>query len=345
MKKLATITSIICITALISSCGGESGEKGKSNTEELVQTPRVKVEESVEAEVAQKAEFTGSIEAYSVNNIAPSMGLRIEEIRVDVGDVVKRGQIVAKMDQSQYLQTLEQLENLKVDFERMAKLYEQGGISKQQLDQLETQVKVSQHSTDNLKENTILRSPIAGIVTEKLFEAGDMYSAASGKILTVMEMNRLLIVVNVPDRYYPEVKTGMGVDITLDIYPGQMFSGKVSKRYPSLDPNTRTFKVEITVQNAKLELRPGMMCRVEMAFGTEKRVLVPDIAVLKQSGSSQRYLFVIDTETMTAERREVEIGQVVGNKYEIIKGVGADEMIVVAGMQRLIQGDKVEIIK
>ncbi len=345
MKNNTTFRAAIALCAILMVGCGSTGEESTKTTEVVVEAPNVKVVEVLAQDVAQIAEFTGSVEPYVMNNISPSMGLRIDDILVEVGDNVRAGQLLVQMDARQYLQTQIQLTNLETDFNRMEELYEAGGISKQQLDQLETQLKVARHASNDLKENTELISPISGVVTERMYDPGDIYSPAAGKILTVMQINRLKVMASIPERYYPQVKNGMAVDITSDIYPDQVFSGKVSLVYPAIDAATRTFKIEVTVANGGLELRPGMMCRVIIGFGTQQHVLVPDISVLKQQGSAERYLFVVDPATNLASRRTVEIGRIIGSSYEILSGVESGEFVVNAGMQKILEGDKVKIVE
>lgn len=336
MKKI--ILASIAVAAFMVGCGSETTSTA------VTKVPLVKTAIVHASDVAQRAEFTGTIEANIQNNISPSLGLRIDAIHVEVGDRVKKGQLLVEMDKRQYLQSAVQLSNLEADFLRMSKLFEDGGLSRQQLDQMETQLKVSRHATENLRENADLISPISGVVTERVYDPGDMYSPTTGKILTVMQIDKVKVLASVPERYFPAVKVGMPVDVKLEIYPDQMFEGKVSLIHPAIDAATRTFQVEVTINNPSLKLRPGMMCKATFGFGTAHNVLVPDISVLKQSGSSERYVFVVKPDS-TVSRRVVEIGRLVGTNYEVVSGVSDGETVVTAGMQKLLDGEKVSVVK
>lgn len=337
-----SINKIIAITmtTLVMGCAEEEQTKVVEPT-----LPVIKIETVNSAPVEQQAEFTATIEPLLRNNISPSMGLRIDEIHVEVGDIVKKGDVLVVMDKRQYLQSAVQLANLETDFARMERLLEQGGISQQQLDQLETQLEVSRHATENLRENSELVSPISGIVTERLYDPGDIYSPTTAKILTVMQINQVKVMVSVPERYFPLVDNGTPVDISLEVYPQETFEGKVTLIHPALDAASRTFMVEITINNPKSRLRPGMLSRATMRLGEENHVLVPDISVLKQSGSSERYLFVYNPKDSTVSRRTVETGRIIGKNYEILSGVEDGEQVVIAGMQKLLDADKVKVVK
>lgn len=335
-----SIISVFAIALLLGGCTPKSKVK---DTDNVATIPAVKIAESYMAPVMQQSEFTGTIEPFALNNISPSLALRIDKIHVEVGDKVRKGQLLVEMDKRQYLQSEVQLANLQTDFVRYRKLYEEGGVSKQQLDQLETQLSVSQHALDNLKENTNLLSPITGVVTERAYDQGDVYSPTAGRILTVMQIDKVKVQINVSEQYFPYVKLGMPVKISLDVYPGKSFPGKVSLIYPALDPATRTFTTEITIPNGSAELRPGMFSRVTLQFGDMERVLIPDVAVQKQIGTNERYVFVFNANDSTVDRRTVTTGRVVGKELEIVGGVNAGDQVVVAGAQKLKDKAKVKI--
>lgn len=333
-------THILAVAMLfgLAACGGE--QKEASVVEKL---PKVKVARAVAQEVEQIVTYTGTVLAAVQNNISPSLGLRIDDILVDVGARVRKGQVLVEMDKRQYLQSAVQLASLETDFARMEALYQEGGVSKQQVDQLKTQLDVSRHATDNLKENTELISPISGVVTDRKFDPGDVYTPATGSILTVMQMDRVKVTINVSEQYFTQVKLGMAVDVLLDVYPDKTFVGRVSLIYPALDAATRTFTVEIEMSNPSLELRPGMFCRVTLNLGKANRVLISDIAVQKQMGTNQRYVFAV--EQGKTVRQVVTLGRIVGKNYEILSGIEAGQEIVVAGGSKLLDGEQVEIVK
>lgn len=342
MKKSIFASGAFMIALLVaaSGCGGADNKK---NVVHQAPKPVVKTTTAELRMVDSKSEFTGTIQPLAENNISPSMGLRIDRIEVEAGDRVRKGQLLVSMDKSQYLQAATQLANLQTDLARTEALYAEGGVSKQQVDQLATQVQVTKLSVENLKENTELRSPINGIVAERLYDPGDIYSPSTGRILTVMQIDRVKVKVNVSESHFAQVKTGMPVEVKLDTYPDKVFEGKVTLIYPSIDPATHSFATEITIQNPDMTIRPGMYARVILNFGRAERVVIPDVAVQKQVGTNERYIFVI--QDSVAVRRPVVTGQVVGQSYEIISGVSAGEQVVVAGAQKLLDKSVVEVSK
>jgi RND family efflux transporter MFP subunit len=157
-----------------------------------------------------------------------------------------------------------------------------------------------------------------------------------------MQIDKLKVMANVSEQYYPVVKVGQSVDITVDIFPGETFEGKVSRINPALDAQTRTFGVEITIPNANERLRPGMYARATFNMGTRTGVMVDDVAVQKQAGSSERFVYVI--KDGVAEFRFVRDGRRVGNKINILEGLEEGEQVATTSFIRLTNGKKVEII-
>jgi membrane fusion protein (multidrug efflux system) len=337
MQNLFKFIPLLLI-ALLLSCGG-SGQT-ESTESEASQKTKVRVEEVKLVPVYQISTFTATVEADKVNNIAPAMGGRIREIYVEVGSQVRKGQVLVAMDASTYSQQETQVATLRRDFERYKELYEVGGISKQQLDQVKTQLDVAETAMNNLGENTKLVSPLNGVVTARNYDPGDV--AMQLPILTIESMNPVKVTLNVSERFYSQVKIGMPVEVQADALGDEVFEGKISLIYPTIDPVSHTFTVEVSVPNNNQKLRPGMFSRVKMNFGTNDRPLLSDLAVLKQVGSNDRYVFV--EENGKAKYTIVQLGARIDDKYEIISGLNAGDKVIIHGNTNLIDGSEVEVI-
>ncbi len=328
----------LAVLFFLASCGGETT---KNETQAETDKKNVKVEEVRLTPVDQLSTFTATVEANTVNNIAPAMGGRIRSIHVDVGSRVGKGQTVVTMDAANYSQQQTQLVTLKRDYERYLELYNVGGISKQQLDQMKAQLDVAQTALNNLGENTRLTSPINGVVTVRNYDPGDM--AAGQPILTIENINPVKVIINVSESFYSRVVKGMPAKVQVDALSDEVFEGKVSLIHPTLNPVSHTFPVEIEVNNSDQRLRPGMFSRVTMNFGTNDRPLVPDMAVLKQTGSNDRYVFV--EKDGKAVYTLVQLGTRIDDKYEIVSGLSAGDRVIVQGNAGLIDGTEVKVVE
>ena len=299
--------------------------------------------ETVHAQaVDQLSEFTATVEANVKNNIAPQTPFRIRKIYAEIGDHVKAGQTLAEMDASNLKQAKIQLDNQEAEFKRIDELYKVGGASKSAWDAQKTTVEVARESYANLVENTRLISPISGIVTARNYDSGDMYSGGT-PIYTVEQISPVKLLINVSESFFTQVKKGNEVDVRLDVYGDEVFKGKVSLVYPTIDATTRTFPVEIRLLNNDERVRPGMFARVTLNFGTKQHVVIPDRAIVKQAGSGDRYVYVYQNGQVSYQK--VELGRLIGNTYEVISGVADGNEVVITGQSRLNNGMEVEIDK
>ncbi len=322
--------------ALLLSCSGE--KKETTTVEEKV---KVKVETVHMQDVDQLSEFTATVEANISNQIAPQSPVRISKLHVEVGDRVKAGQLLATMDATNLNQAKIQIENQETEFNRIDELYKVGGASKSAWDAQKTALDVSRTSYKNLLENFQLISPINGIVTARNYDSGDMYSG-SQPVYIVEQIRPVKLMINVSESFFIQVKKGMDVDIKLDVYGDDIFKGTVNLVYPTIDPATRTFPVEIRITNNDEKVRPGMFARVTMNFGSLQHVVAPDQAVVKQAGSGDRYIYVYKNGTVNYQK--VELGRRMGNRYEVISGVEDGDQVVITGQNRLTNGLEVEVV-
>jgi len=336
MKIIHGISVIIIL--FLYACGG--GNQTNTATTSQDDAVLVKVQTVTEQPVEQLAELTGNIEAYRVNHIAPTIAGRIENIPVEVGNSVRKGQLLVQMDRTNLVQAQLQLEIAEKELGRVAELHKAGSATQQQFDQLTSQVDVLRETVRNLNENTDLHSPIDGVITARSFDAKNIYGGAQ-PILTVMQMSPVKIMVNISEIYFPQVKTGMEVRVRLDTYPDRNFAGRINIIYPTIDQLSRTFRAEVTIANADMTIRPGMFARVELNFGTLDHVVIPDAAIIKQPGTNTRYVFTV--ENGLARRRELQLGRLVDNLYEVISGVEAGAQVVIAGQSRLLDQTTVRI--
>ena len=329
----------VCLASV--ACSSKKGAEAATEIVAEVAKPKVTTAQVHIQDVDQQSVFTGNVEGYAVNNITPQQPRRITRLLVDVGDHVKKGQLVAELDNSALAQAKAQYENNKANFERSDELYKFGGESKANWQAMQTAYEVSKSTYENMLENTTLVSPISGVVTARNYDVGDM--AAGMPIFVVQRINPVKIMISVSESLYTYVKKGMAVEVELDALPEQKFSAKVSRITPSIDASTRTFPVELTLANDKELVKPGMYARVTMNYGTRKNIVVPDVAVVKQLGSGNRYIYVYNQDGTVAYKK-VELGRRFGDKYEILSGIADGDVVVTSGQVALKDGIAVEVV-
>lgn len=337
MKKNKLTGLILLVLAFTITACGKDADKTAEN-----QKPKVKIATVNIRDVQQHQTFTATVEPEVKNNIAPAAPGRIRNIFVEVGATVSKGQKLAQMDALNLSNSETQIENIRRTYNRVAELFTVGGASQQELDNAKLQLNVAETNIKNLSENTYLISPISGVVTARNYDIGDMYNGQS-PLMTVMKINPVKIKINVSESYYKQVKAGMTVDVNVDVFGEEKFPAKVSLIYPTIDEHTRTFTVELKLNNPGAKVRPGMFARVTMNFGVNQHVVIPDRAVVKQSGSGARFVYLYKDGKV--EYTQVELGRRMDKEYELLSGLENGSQVVISGLTRLQSGMEVEIMQ
>ena len=337
MKK-----SLVFVAALLAAVACGHQEANKEPAVPVQTIPSVEIAVAQARDVPQDNTYATTVLAEAVNNIAPQTGGRIRKINVEVGDYVVKGQILAEMDRLQLDQLELQVQNDEIEYERLKGLYKEGGVSQSDFEAAELGYKVRRTNLANVRENTILRSPISGFVTARNFDAGDLFTM-SAPLFTVQQVTPVKLLVGISESEYSLVKKGDKVSLTVDALPGKTFSGKVERLYPTIDAATHTFKAEVTVPNTDRVLRPGMYARVKVNFGTRHSVVVPDQCLVKQEGTGTRFIYVLNADN-TVSYLPVTIGRHMGREYEIVEGLEDGQKVVVKGQSLLKDGIKVNVL-
>lgn len=341
----------IAFSTLLLGAFSCSGDKTAESVEE--KKPVVKVEKVDNRDVVQISTYTATVEPENINNISSSTPNRIKEILVDEGYNVSKGQTIAILDdvnitsyEIQVANAQASLATIRQDYDRAVKLLQIGGGTQQAVDQMKLQLTNAENSLaaaertlKNVKENTILVSPISGVVTARNYDPGDMTGAMP--IVTVAQVNPVKIIINVPESELSKVSKGMPAHITFDTYGDEVFEGIITMVSPTVDVNSRTFGVEIGLQNKDNRILPGMFGRVKLELGSANHVVVPDRAIVKQPGSANQYVYVYHNGTVSYNK--VELGQRLGNAYELLSGVEPGDTVVITGQTKLADGISVEL--
>jgi len=334
--------SIIAIAAmLMTACGQKEASTATTGQNAPKTDPVVSVITAQAEDVDITNTFTSNIEPYATNNIVSQTAGRIVSINAEVGDKVRKGQLLATMDDVNLAKTRMQYVNDSTELARLTQLYEIGAVSQADYDLVKLSLNVTKKTYQNLAENTYLRSPLNGVVTARNYDKGDMYSMAQ-PIFVVEQIQPVKMLVNVSESLFTQVHEGMEFDINVEAYPDEVFKGKVNLLYPTVSATTHTFPVEVISENKDERLRPGMFARVTATFGRNHNVVIPDVAVVKQQGSGEHFVYVLQPDN-TVKYTLVELGRRLGNRYEIVSGIKEGDKIVTEGQVRLKDGVSVTV--
>ncbi|MCF0206746.1 MAG: efflux RND transporter periplasmic adaptor subunit [Bacteroidales bacterium] len=344
MNSIKKYVGVALISGLVLAATG-CKEKEENKETAVVEQERV---ELVSVSPLQKETISKSIsistvlQPYETMNISPSVTGAIRKINVDVASRVNKGQLLVMMDETQVKTTRLQFANLQTELNRVEALLKSGSISQQVYDQTKVQYDLTKENLDFLEKNTYVKAEFSGVISAKNFEEGELYSGMP--ILTLIKINTLKALVNIPEAYFPLVKAGKKVKLTSDIYEGRNFEGVIETIYPTIDANTHTFQAKVKIANAKEELRPGMYMSVEIDLDNVDAIIVPYQSVLKLQGANERYVFV--NNEGYAKRVVVTLGKRFDDKIEVMSDElkEGDELITV-GQAKLVDGVKLNISK
>ncbi|MBW2261621.1 MAG: efflux RND transporter periplasmic adaptor subunit [Deltaproteobacteria bacterium] len=362
---LAAGCLILAVAA--AGCSGKVGEATADKGKKVEASSRVKVASPAVRTLHRRLEYTGTVEPIRQVRIVPEVTAKILSLKVQNGDRVKKGQLLARFDTKLFgLQRKQasaavklaqtQVKSTQKEWDRLQPLAESGAVSKSQLDQLESGLDAANAQVDQAKaalslasysvQKSTLKAPFDGIVTNLLVNEGEFVGpqmAAYG-MLTLVDISEVKVKVGVTEKDLPLVTEGLGVEIMSEAYPDTVFTGKVGVLNPSADPISKSFPVEIRAANPDELLKAGMFVRVQIHIETREDVLtVPADAIVKLK--DKNVIYVLDKDGR-AVMREIETGIESDGGVEITKGeLTTDEKVVTEGNFGLKDGSRVIVIE
>lgn len=294
----------------------------------------------------------GSARAVNGTQLTTQSAGLVTEIRFNSGDQVKKGQILLLLDDDTDRSELQALvaaaELARADHERISRLFDQGSVSKADLDRAKAQADqtrgqlASQQSRVSLKT---VRAPFDGTLGIRLVNVGE-YLAPGTAVVSVQQLDPIYVDFNLPEQQLSQVHLGQTIEAGFDAWPGQQFEGTVTAIEPAIDRGTRNFRVQATLRNGDQRIRPGMFSRVALDLGSADDVLaVPQTAISYNPYGNAVFVVVEkeEGEGLIVKRRFVRTGRTVGDFVAVVEGLSAGERVATSGLLRLSNDSAVEI--
>lgn len=324
------------------------------------------------ADLTEKTMVVGNLIGAATVEVVPKVNGRLESISVKIGDAVKRGEIIAKVEDREIREQVKQadasyevarasvrqreadLRFAETNLERSRNLFAKNLLPRQSLDDAQARYEAAQAQLDLTQaqfaqaksrqeelritlSNTEIISPVDGFVGKRNLDAG-AFVGPNSPVVSVVDIHVVRLVANLVERDIQRVRNGMPADVEVDAYPGETFQGRVARIAPVLDPATRTAQMEVEVPNPAYRLKPGMYARVRFVVERrEKTLAVPRVAVLDIEG--KRGVFVADQQV--ARFHEVATGLQEGTLVEVTSGVQDGDRVVTTGAGSLKDGDPI----
>lgn len=347
-KTVKTLVTLMAASLLFAGCDlkkkDEQENKPKAATIEEIQAEKGKparVVKAAKAKLSDIRKFSGTIEGVQQVSAISKMGDPLEKINIQVGSSVQKDQVLAEYarsaDNTQLEQTKEQIALLEKATERMRDVYQKGGISQQDMDSQELQLKIAKMNLETLERANKILAPAAGVVTELKYQVGQV--PGQGVFCTIAKLDQVILKLNVTSQDIGLFKKGATATVNLN---GEVLKGKVTTIPLAANPQTRFFPVEITFNNKGKKLLPGMYVTADLNMQQVSGVVVPNEAIVYRNGVN--FIWVVDSEGK-AKRRIAQIGVQTQSDIQVVSGVEDGEMVMVEGQSKMNDGDKVLIVE
>src|SRR5262245_56196815 len=328
------------------------------------------------ADMVESMTVVGNLIGAATVEAVPKVNGRLEAVSVRLGDRVARGQLLAKIEDSEILEQVKQaqasfevgaatirqreadLRLAQTNLERSKNLFDRQLIPKQtyddtearyqaaaaQLDLARAQYQQAQARLDELKinlANTVIASPVSGFVGKRALDPG-AWVTPNSSFISVVDISVVRLVANIIEKDLGRINSGMKADVAVDAYPGEHFVGRIAHVAPVLDPATRTAQIEVEIDNGSFRLKPGMYAKVSFVIEHKEKVLVvPANSVIDSQGKKGVY---VPGEGDVAKFQPVTIGMMDPSQIEITDGVTEGMRVISTGAAALRDGDKIVLL-
>lgn len=373
------IVSLLIASAIFASCGNKDNTQtidqliAAKNNKELqarkaaIQADLAKIDAALATLNVRKEEALVSVATLkdtvfnhyldiqgSVNTkenilIQPEMPGTLITLTVKAGQRVSKGQLLARVDDggsSQQVASLEtQYQLAKTTFERQKNLWNQKIGSEIQYLQAQTQMLSLQRSVAQAKamlSKTEIRAPFSGTIDEVFVEKGQVVSASPQGLMRIVNLNNMYVSTSVPESYIGKLKVGTQVDVFLTSL-NKNYKGKVRQIGNFINPNNRSFGIEVSIPNPENLLRPNQVAKLKVIDYTVKNAIVVPSNVIQEDGKGNQFVFVASNsngKTATAKKAMVTTGKSSDNVTEILSGLSANDIIVIEGVNTISEGMK-----
>ncbi len=347
MRLNVLLFTAIAAVAIYAGCSRTDADNEIPEIGREARAVEVVVREVKPETFTESIRLSGIVKAYESVMISPEEGGVIKAWRMNKGDTVRKGDIVAVLNddilQASFDAANAQYRLAELNYERQKSVFDEQGIS-------ELQVKNAEYSRDAAKaqadlarsrlERTRLRSPIDGILDNRFLEAGE-FAPPAVPVAYVVNMNMIKVTAEIPERYAGKVGQGSAVQITFDSYPGDTLSGNIDFAGATISSSNRTLPVEIHFRNPGGKFKPEMIAKVAVTLDSRENAILIGENVVQRIDHNKHIVYVTNSDT--ARERTVRLGGRQGSRVEIVEGLNPGDRVVVEGYHKLVDGQRVTI--
>ena len=299
-------------------------------------------------------ELQGNVSTKNLLVLYPEYSGILSKVYVKEGQKVKKGQILAKIDDAGMSQQVAQLQIqsdlAKTTFERQKRLWEQKIGSEIQFLQAkssyESQLKAVNQAQSQLAK-TIVRAPFSGTIDDVITEQGSVVAPGQSQLMRIVNLDDMYIETNVPENYISNVTKDKMVLVEFPVL-GKTIDAKVRQAGDFINPANRTFKVEIAIPNKDRSIKPNLTAKLKINDYTNKKALLLPQSIISENADGQQYVYVItekkSNQEAIAKKVIIETGKTQGDVIEVLKGINNGDEIINEGARNVKHGQTVKII-
>jgi len=298
--------------------------------------------------------FPGIIKPIKTSNISFQVAGDITKLPVSLGDYVKKGQLIAAIDPSiynaQYEANKAQANLAKENFTRINNVFQKGSIAEIRMLEAKSNYEQAQSALNAASKNvnhTKLTAPFSGYISNKLMESGDVASPGM-PVVELVDLSKVQAIISLSDKEVNNYKTGSKANIYVPTL-NQTFSGTLTEIAVQSESQTPVYTAKITVNNPDLILKPGMTCtnviedKTNTVDTTKQNFKLP-VDVVSITNEGQNFVYVVNTENQTAQRKIVEIGKLYNDGIEIKSGLAIGDKVITSGYHKLTNNTPIKIL-
>lgn len=301
------------------------------------------------------AEVQGNVATDENIIIYPEFSGILTDVRVNEGDMVSKGQVLARIDDGGLQNELAQLEAqerlAKTTYERQERLWEQNIGSEMQYLQAKTNYESLQSSVNRLKsqlDKTVVRAPFSGVVDDVISEQGEVVNPGQNQLFRLISLDNMYVEADVPENYLSKISKGTEVKVNIGSV-GREFEGKISQVGNNINPNNRTFRIEVAVPNEKGLVKPNQIATIKLNdYTSENAIVIPESSIQKNA-QGENIVYVLEQENEknfgTAKKVVVETGLVYNDSIEIKNGLESGQILITDGAKNIRDGQEVKFRK
>ncbi|HOK99739.1 MAG: efflux RND transporter periplasmic adaptor subunit [Bacteroidales bacterium] len=333
------------LTMIVFLAGCQKQVKQEGEVSEALRVTTYKV---VAKDKPVELQYSGTVEAYRTVPLTFQVSGIVKEVLVQEGDRVKKGQLLAVVDptdyENVYRASLAKYQQAQDAYERLKTVHEQGSLPEIKWVEITTNLEQARSSMEIAQNNLNkcrLYAPEDGFIGRRNIEPGQSSVAVSSAPLELVRIEKVYVKIPIPEQEVNRLRVGQQASFTVMAAGNQTFTGTIHSISPVADMLSRTYTAKILVDNPSYLLKPGMVCDVKVPLEPNSKTLQIPYRAVTTDDKGLTYVFVVDTNTQQAIKRYIQVGLYIGSEVEVLAGLQTGDLVVLDGKEKLSDKQKI----